>query len=67
VGEVRELHAHFQDLNKQYEQQPARRAEIREEMQPVVNRERELRQEYSGRINPEISQDRVPEQRGIGY
>ncbi len=63
VSEARELHAQFQQLSEHYQQAPAtQRAEIREEMQPIVNRERELRQEFTGRVNPEISRDRVSEQ-----
>jgi hypothetical protein len=65
--ETRELHAHYEQLKERYEQAPpGQRAEIREEMTPVVQRERELRQEYTGRLKLEITQDRVPEQ-GIGY
>jgi hypothetical protein len=67
VSEARDLHAHFQQLEERYQQAPAsQKAEIREEMAPLVNRERELREEYTGRIAPEISRDRVPEQ-SIGY
>ena len=63
VSETHSLHAHFRQLAERYEQAPAsQRAEIREEMQPLVNRERELREEYAGRVNPELIQDRVPEQ-----
>ncbi len=63
VSEARDLHAHFQQLSERYQQAPKiQRAEIRDEMQPIVNRERELRQEFTGRVNPEISRDRVPEQ-----
>ena len=62
VAEARELHAHFNDLKERFEQAPAtQRSEIREEMQPLVNRERELRQEYTGRLGPELTQDRVPD------
>ena len=61
--ETRELHAHFRQLYERYEQAPAgERAEIREQMQPLVNRERELRQELTGRPPAELSQDRVPQQ-----
>lgn len=63
VAEARDLHAHFQQLAERYAQASAsQRAEIREEMQPLVNRERELREEFTGRVNPELSRDRVPEQ-----
>jgi hypothetical protein len=63
VLEARELHSQFQQLTGKYEQAPAtQRAEIREEMTPLVNRENELRQEFTGRLNPEMKQDRVPEQ-----
>ena len=67
AAETRELHAHYEQLKERYEQAPpSQRAEIREEMAPVVNRERELRQEHTGRLKPELTQDRVPEQE-IGY
>jgi hypothetical protein len=62
VAEARDLHAHFQQLVERFQHAPAsERAEIRAEMKPVASRERELRQEASGRLNPEMSQDRVPE------
>ena len=56
----------FEQLKEKYEQAPAnQRAEIREEMAPVVNRENELRQEYTERVGadmkPEIKLDRVPQ------
>ncbi len=67
VSEARDLHAHFQQLYECYEQAPpSQRAEIREEMKPVVNRERELREEYTGRLGPEISRDQV-EYPSMGY
>jgi hypothetical protein len=63
VAEARDLRAHFRQLAERYAQaQATQRAEIREEMQPLVNRERELREEFSGRVNPEVTRDRVPEQ-----
>lgn len=63
IAEARDLHAHFRQLAERYAQaQVTQRAEIREEMQPLVNRERELREEFTGRVNPELSRDRVPEQ-----
>jgi hypothetical protein len=62
VGEARELHAHFEQLSERYEQaRPAQRAELREEMQPLVNRERALRQEYTGRTTQGLALDRAPE------
>jgi len=69
VSEARELHAHFRGLAERYEKAPAmEKAEIREEMAPLVNRENELRQEFTGRLNPEMKQDRVPEQQiSYGY
>jgi hypothetical protein len=67
VTEAREIHANFRRLSERFEQAPAaQRAEIREEMAPLVDRERELRQEAAGRLKPELSQDRVPEQQ-MGY
>ena len=61
------MHAHYEQLKERYEQASrSERPEIREEMTPVVDRERELRQEYAGRLKPELTQDRVPEQ-DIGY
>ena len=66
-AESRELHSRYERLMERYEQAPpSQRAGIREEIKPVVNRERELRQEFTGRTNPELTQDRVPSQQ-IGY
>jgi hypothetical protein len=63
VAEARDLHAHFQQLAERYAQaQATQRAEIRQEMLPLVNRERELREEFTGRVNPELTRDRAPEQ-----
>lgn len=69
VTEAMELHAQFKNLSERYQQAPAsQRAEIREEMQPVVNRERELRSEYGGRQAIEVTQDRVPQPKvEVGY
>jgi hypothetical protein len=67
VTEARDLHAHFQQLMERFEQSSgADRLQIREEMKPLVTRENELREEYTGRVKAELSQDRVPEQ-SIGY
>ena len=67
VAEDRQLHDHYTQLMERYNQAPEnQRAEIRREMEPVVNRERELRQEFIARFKPEISQDRVPDPQ-IGY
>ena len=73
VTEAREIHAHFAQLMERFEQTPpgAQREEIREEMKPLVTRENELREEYTGRAKAEmspaeLSQDRVPQQ-SIGY
>lgn len=67
VSEARELHSRFHQLAEKFEQAPAnQKAEIREQMTPLVNRENELRQEFTGRLNPELKQDRVPEQQ-ISY
>ena len=66
VAEAREIHATFKQLSDRFEQAPVdQRAEIREEMEPLVHREQELRQEAAGRLKPEWSRDRVPEQ--LGY
>jgi len=63
VAEVRGAHDQFQKLSEEFATaSPDRRAELRQEMQPLVNRERELRQEFTGRLSPELTQDRVPEQ-----
>ena len=63
VSEVRGAHEQFQKLSEEFATASAdRRAELRQEMQPLVNRERELRQEFTGRLSPELTQDRVPEQ-----
>jgi len=65
--EARQLHGRFQQLSARYEGASGeQRAQIREQMQPVVEREHELRKEFMGRLNPEVKQDRVPEQ-SIGY
>jgi hypothetical protein len=73
VTEARELHAHFQQLMDRFEQAPAgpQRMELREEMKPLVTRENELRDEYTGRVKAEMSvsqfgQDRIPEI-SVGY
>jgi hypothetical protein len=73
VTEAREIHAHFTQLMERFEGTPSgpERSQLREEMKPLVIRENELREEYTGRMkaemNPvELSQDRVPEQ-SIGY
>jgi ElaB/YqjD/DUF883 family membrane-anchored ribosome-binding protein len=66
-AETRELHAQYEQLKERYEQAPQdERREIREKMSPLVNRERELREEYSGRVKPEITHDRGREQE-MGY
>ena len=63
VAEVRGAHEQFQKLSEEFATASVdRRAELRQEMQPLVNRERELRQEFTGRLSPELTQDRVPEQ-----
>ena len=63
VAEARGAHEQFQKLSEEYATASApRREELRQEMQPLVNRERELREEFTGRLTPELSQDRVPEQ-----
>jgi len=72
VTEARELHARFSGMMERWEEMPAgrQRDELREEMKPLVLRENELREEYTGRMKAaEISrdlEDRVPEQ-SIGY
>src|SRR5258708_2777455 len=54
VTEARNTHRQFQNLSREYAgASEGRRAELREEMQPLVDRGRELRQEYSGRTQPE--------------
>ena len=69
VKEARGLHEQFQQLTERYETAPPQqRAEIRQEMAPVVERERELREEFTGRLSPEVSRDRAPQQQiGVGY
>jgi hypothetical protein len=68
VAEARDLHAHFKELMQRFEQTPAgpERSHLRDEMKPLVLRENELREEYTGRVKAEMTQDRVPEQ-SIGY
>jgi hypothetical protein len=70
VNEARQLHDRFQQLAERYESGTAgQKAEVREEMRPVVERERELRAEYTGRLQPEVTRDRVPDtpQIGLGF
>jgi hypothetical protein len=63
VREAQEIHSRFANLSEQYNEAPAgQRTEIREEMKPLVNRERELRQEYTGRTSQELALDRAPEE-----
>jgi len=63
VTEAREIHARFAQLSEQYNEAPAdQRPEIRQEMEPLVNRERVLRQEYTGRTTQELAFDRAPEE-----
>jgi len=71
VGEARELHAHCKQLHDRFETSNGpEKLRIREEMKPLVTRENELREEYTGRVKAEVSrevcQDRVPEV-GVGY
>ncbi len=62
VSEVRDLHSQFKSLSEEYNNAPAtQRPQLREQMEPLVNREHELRHEYTGRATQEIKQDRVPE------
>jgi hypothetical protein len=50
VLETHELHAQFRHLSERLTPAPAgEHAEIREQMQPLVSRERELRQVLGGR------------------
>ena len=66
------MHARFSGMMERWDEMPAgrQRDELREEMKPLVLRENELREEYTGRMKAaEISrdlEDRVPEQ-SIGY
>jgi hypothetical protein len=67
VAEARELHSHFKQLSEQYSQAPAaQRARLREEMEPLVDRERALRQEYTGRTTQELAVDRAPAEISYG-
>ena len=62
VLEARKLHGHFARLSEQYSQAPAeQRPQLREEMEPLVDRERALRQEYTGRTTQELVVDRAPD------
>ena len=62
VTESRDLHAKFEVLSEQYRTaQPDQRPAIRQEVEPLVAREQEIRQEAKGRMAAQISQDRVPE------
>jgi hypothetical protein len=69
MAETRELHSEYKALYAEYQNAPpAERQELREAMQPIVARENELRAEYTSRVAPEISRDRVPEQSvGVGF
>lgn len=63
VTEAREIHGRFAQLSEQYnEAQPTQRPQLREEMEPLVDRERALRQEYTGRATQEMNIDRPPVQ-----
>jgi hypothetical protein len=58
VREAQNTHKQYQAVVQEYPQaSEARQAELRTEMQPLVERARELRQEYSARIQPEMSRD----------
>jgi len=62
VTESRDLHARYEVLLEQYRTAPAnQRPEIRQEIEPLVAREQEIRQEAQGRMAAQVSQDRVPE------
>jgi hypothetical protein len=64
ITEVRALHARFDQLSAEYKQSaPAQREHLRDEMKPIMTRENELRQEYTGRAAQaqELSRDQVPE------
>ena len=70
VKEIHESHTQFRDLTVRYESSgtPEQKKEIRQQMQPIVDRERELREEYTGRSNPEVTRDRVPSTNvGVSY
>jgi hypothetical protein len=72
VTEARDIHAQFVQMMERYEQTSGtERSQLREEMKPLVTRENELREKYTGRVKVEmspnqLSQDQVPEQ-SIGY
>lgn len=67
VAEVRELHSHFKELSEQYATAaPSQRNYIREEMAPIIDRERSLREEYAGRASQELTRDRVPAELSYG-
>lgn len=63
VAEARTTHQQFQSLSQEYAgASEGRRAELREEIQPLVDRARDLRQEYSARTQPELRQDQAIDQ-----
>ena len=67
AAETRELREQYEQLKERYEQaSPSERPAIRQEMTPIVDRERELRQEHAGRLKPELTRDRPPEPE-MGY
>ena len=66
-AESKALHDRFETLKSEYKTaSPEQKAELRQEMQPIVDRERELRNANAGSVKPEMTQDRVPAQ-DIGY
>jgi hypothetical protein len=66
-AEAQELRRQFSLLKERYDQAPAgeERDAIRREMEPVVDRENKLREEYAMRLNAEIAYE--PPEMGFGF
>ncbi len=63
ITEVRDLHSQFEQLSEEYNNAPtAQRPHIREQMEPLVSREHELREEYTVRADQGPRQEMVPAQ-----
>jgi hypothetical protein len=72
LTEAREIHAYFTQLLDRFEQAAGpERAQLREEMKPLVTRENELREEYTERVQAEMSPSQLSQEVGaeqsIGY
>jgi hypothetical protein len=67
IAEARNIHQQFRNLSLEYvAASESRRVELREEVQPLVDRARELRLELSGRNQAELTRERVADQQ-VGF